>query len=1077
MPPLNSDAIPLDLDEVRRQLQGRNGRDYWRSLEELAGTEKFQEQVHREFPVEASVWNNAVSRRRFLMLMGASLGLAGLSGCGSRAPADKIVPYVKEPEGMTPGKPLFFATAMTLAGVATGLLVESHMGRPTKVEGNPEHPASLGATDSFAQASILDLYDPDREQTIAYLGKVRTWDETLEALRVKLADLKQKNEKEKRKPGDGLYFLTGAISSPTLAEQLSKVVGGKDYEGARWHQFEPTVSETPLAGARLAFDKDILPRYHIRKADVILSLDADFLSCGPGHLRYVREFSARRTGDPEKMNRLYVAESMFSTTGASADHHLPLRSDAIEGLARAIAAELKVPGIEGDAPSGTKHWVEVVARNLIKECAKGTTLVLAGAGQPPAVHALAHAMNEWLGNQGQTVVYTRPVTIASPTPGHSIQQLAQDMGAGKVEMLFILGGNPVFTAPADLDFLAKMDRVPLRIHLTSLFDETSARCHWLLPESHYLESWSDARAFDGTATIVQPLIAPLYDTRSAHELVSGLFDPSPLTGHELVRATWRTWWEGRKERSGTFETFWKTSLHDGVVKGSAFEPETVTLRKNFAEGLPAAGTPGKERELVFRPDPTLFDGRFANNGWLQELPKPLTRLTWDNAAIMSVQTAKDLGVTYRFGNRGGEHGEAYADMVTLTFEGRELTMPIWILPGHADDSITVHFGYGRKVAGKVGKNTGFNAYQLRTSARPWQGSGVTVTPVKGKQHLLACTQGHFNMEGRALVRSATVAEFKKDRDFATHPDGEHHAGKDKFGKAAGDQAPDEGKRKRKELTTLYSPHTYDGHKWGMVINLGACVGCGACVVACQAENNIPVVGKEEVSRGREMHWLRVDRYFKTSSQQHNDPLANPVLVKPEQVEAVHQPVPCMQCENAPCEQVCPVEATVHSFDGLNDMVYNRCVGTRYCSNNCPYKVRRFNFLQYADFTTPSLKLLHNPEVTVRSRGVMEKCTYCVQRLRAAEIVAQREDQPRVNGQNVSRIRDGEVQTACQAVCPAQAIVFGDLTGPDDSGKDGTKSRVAKLKESPLNYSLLAGLNTEPRTTYLAALRNPHPDLG
>jgi molybdopterin-containing oxidoreductase family iron-sulfur binding subunit len=1064
MPPLNRDPIATGGSPAAKPATGR---DYWRSLEELAGTEQFQEMLHREFPVDASVWDNAVSRRRFLTLMGASLALAGLSGCGTRAPAEKIVPYVKEPEGMIPGKPLFFATAMPLADSAVGLLVESHMGRPTKVEGNPDHPASLGATDGIAQASILNLYDPDREQVVTYLGKVRTWDDTLDALREELAKLRQDNEKAKRKPGEGLYLLAGAVSSPTLAAQLNRVVGGKEYEGVRWHQFEPAVSDTPREGARLAFGREVQPHYHIDKADVILSLDADFLSCGPGHLRYVREFSRRRTSDPKKMNRLYVAESMFTVTGASADHHLPLRAGDVETLARAIAARLGVEGIQGDAPIGTAKWADVVARDLKR--AGGAGLVIPGDGQPAAVHALTHAMNRQLGNWGKTVAFTRPVVAPPPTPDHSIGQLARDMADGKVKVLFLLGCNPVYAAPADLDFAAKMDGVPLRIHLGPYFDETSTLCHWHIPEAHYLETWSDTRTFDGTATIMQPLIAPLYQGRSAHELLSGLFDPSPLTGHDLVRSWWRTWWEGHKERSGTFESFWTRSLHDGVVPGSAFEPEMVSLRANFAAGLPAAGKPAEGLELVFRPDPALFDGRFANNGWLQEWPRPLTRLTWDNAAIMSPKTARALGVTYpvRIGNRGGEHGEAYPDMVTLEADGRKLTLPSWILPGHADDSITLHLGFGRTVGGRVASGAGFSAYQLRTSAQPWRVGGVTVTRT-GKEYLVACVQGHWSMEGRDLVRSNTVAGYEEKPNFAREPDEPHHARPKPGGQAAEAAGSKEEAAHGRKPLTLFPPHEYTGHKWGMVINLSACIGCGACVLACQAENNIPVVGKEEVTRGREMHWLRVDRYFQGEPDEGT------------QLQAFHQPVPCMQCENAPCEQVCPVAATVHSFDGLNDMVYNRCVGTRYCSNNCPYKVRRFNFLQYSDYTTPSLKLMHNPEVTVRSRGVMEKCTYCVQRIRAAEITAQRENRPLVNGQDVSLIRDGEVLTACQAVCPAQAIVFGDLSGPDRTGRDGSHSQVAKLtdpQESPLNYSLLAELNTRPRTTYLAALRNPNPELG
>jgi molybdopterin-containing oxidoreductase family iron-sulfur binding subunit len=1048
----------IDLAEVRRRLQTAEGPRYWRSLEELADTEQFREMLHREFPEQASEWISPLSRRRFLMLMGASLSLMGLVGC-TQAPPEKIVPYVKDPEGLVPGKPLYFATAMPLAGSVTGLLVESHMGRPTKIEGNPDHPASLGATDAFAQASILTMYDPDREQAVSYLGRIRTWDAALAACQAELNRLKAGK-------GKGLRILTEAISSPTLAEQLTEFL--HHLPDARWHQHEPAVSDAVLQGTRLAFGQPVQPHYHFDKADVILALDADFLSCGPTHLHYVRDFSSRRN-PAHAMNRLYVVESMFTNTGAMADHRLPVRAAEVDPIARALAAKLGVPGIEFKNALANK-WLDAVAADLRflddddqHKRPPGTTLVLAGEGQPPAVHALAHAMNAVLGNNGTTMVYTRPTALHPTDKPGTIEELAADMDRGAVEMLLILGGNPVFTTPADLNFAQRMDKVRLRVHLGLYSDETSQLCHWHLPEAHFLETWGDGRSFDGSATILQPLIAPLYGGRSAIEVLLGLSaEPqrteSARTAHEVVQTYWRKWYEGGKEPGGTFETFWKHALHQGVIIGAAkdFEPVTVSLRTDFARNLSSPASQGSDLEIVFRPDPTLFDGRFANNGWLQELPKPLTRLTWDNAACLSPNTARKLGIEkIKFGYHGGEHGEAYTDVVTLKYQGRELEMPVWILPGHADDSVTVFLGYGRTRAGKVGTGTGFNAYALRTSGKPWFDGGLTVTRT-GKQHVLACTQGHHDMEGRALYRAGTLKEYTRDRHFVQNLD-EHQEGHDHKEKKNGER----------HSLSLFPARDYSkSHKWGMVINLGACTGCGACVVACQAENNGPVVGKDQVTRGREMHWLRIDRYFE------GDP-----FTEADKLRAVNQPVPCMQCENAPCEVVCPVAATVHSHDGLNDMVYNRCVGTRYCSNNCPYKVRRFNFLQYADFTTESLKLMRNPEVTVRSRGVMEKCTYCVQRIRAAEIEAEREQRDPVNGQDVAMIRDEEVLTACQAVCPAQAIVFGDLNGPDATGKNGTRSKVAELRSSDLNYSLLEGLQTSPRTTYLAAIRNPNPKLG
>jgi molybdopterin-containing oxidoreductase family iron-sulfur binding subunit len=607
-----------------------------------------------------------------------------------------------------------------------------------------------------------------------------------------------------------------------------------------------------------------------------------------------------------------------------------------------------------------------------------------------------------------------------------------------VETLVILSGNPVFTAPADFRFVERMQKVPLRVHLSLFQDETSRQCHWQLPEAHYLEAWSDTRAFDGTASIVQPLIAPLYQGRSAHELVALLAQQRETPGFELVRAVWSHYWQNHSH-SVDFDRFWQTSLHDGLIADSnrAFERRLLPLKSGWEVHLksPASAKADSTLEVVFQPDPTIYDGRFANNGWLQELPKPITTLTWDNAALMSPATAKELGVGLGGYSHGGEHGGYQTAVVELELDGQTVKAPVWIMPGHADRSITVYLGYGREHAGKVGgsreQKVGFNAYALQTSTHPWFATGLKVRKTS-EQYLLACTQAHQLMENRDVVRASTLAQYREKPDFAAEP--------------LKEKEKEETQVARKPLT-LYPPFDYEPpkRKWGMVIDLTACTGCKACVVACQAENNIPVVGKDQVAFGREMHWLRVDRYIE-------GPYESPR-------EFHFQPVPCMHCENAPCEYVCPVAATVHSAEGLNDMIYQRCVGTRFCSNNCPYKVRRFNFLAYADFKTPSLRLQYNPDVTVRSRGVMEKCSYCVQRIRHAEIGAQVDGRP---------IRDGEVLTACQAVCPAQAIVFGDM--------NDVQSKVKADKDSPLHYGLLAELNTEPRTTYLAALRNPNPEL-
>jgi molybdopterin-containing oxidoreductase family iron-sulfur binding subunit len=1006
----------LDFTLIRERLSKAQGQQYWRSLEELAETEVFQEFLHREFPNRASEWIDPINRRQFLKLMSASLTLAGINAC-TRPPDEKIVPYVRPPEEVVPGKPLFFATAMTMGGYAMGLLAESHMGRPTKVEGNPEHPASLGATDIFAQASVLTLYDPDRSKTLSHLGDVHSWSSFLTAFHTIL-------DTQRKTKGAGLRILTETITSPTLAQQLRTIAS--QYPLAKWHQYEPVGRDNVRAGAHLAFGQHAETQYQFDKADVILSLDADFFTYGPGSLRYIRDFSIKRRISPEKaeMNRLYVVESSPSNTGAMADHRLPLRFSEIESFTRAIALGL---GIEVGTDSGITlqgdytKWLTALVKDLQQH--KGSSLVIVGDHQPPIVHALAHAMNHALENVGKAVIYTDPVEANPVDQMESLRELVQDMNDSKVEILVIIGGNPVYTAPVDLRFSEALDNVSLRIHLSLYEDETSALCHWHIPEAHYLETWGDARAYDGTITIIQPLIAPLYGGKSAHELLAAFTEKSERSGYDIVREYWKS-----QKPSGDFEQFWRTVLHAGFIAGTALSPKSVTLKTPITgasnQSPETASTTADKKQppidIVFRPDPTVFDGRFANNGWLQELPKSLTKLTWDNAALISPSMAERLGLGYKVSSVGGEHGDVRVDVVELQYKGSGVRAPVWIVPGHPDYSVTVHLGYGRTQAGKVGTDIGFNAYTLRTSQAPWFDSGLEIRKV-GQMYPMACTQFHHNLEGRELIRSGPLEEYKKNPGL-TH----------------------EKEHENLEHLSLYPEYKYEGYAWGMAIDLNACVGCNACVVACQSENNIPIVGKSEVMRGREMHWIRIDRYYKGD-------LDNP--------EGYHQPVPCMHCERASCEVVCPVAATTHSSEGLNDMVYNRCVGTRYCSNNCAYKVRRFNFFQYTDWETSSLKLLRNPDVTVRSRGVMEKCTYCVQRISQARIEAEKENRP---------IQDGEIATACQTVCPAEAIVFGNINDPS--------SRVSKLKAEPRNYTLLEELNTKPRTTYLAAVRNPNPEI-
>jgi MoCo/4Fe-4S cofactor protein with predicted Tat translocation signal len=998
---------PDELSEIRARLASASGPEYWRSLEELAGTETFQHYLHREFPENASEMTDPDTRRHFLKLMGASLALAGVSGCAIRTP-EKITPWVKSPEQIVPGRPQFYATAMTFAGLATGLLVESHAGRPTKVEGNPDHPASLGSTDIFAQAAPLCLYDPDRSQsvlqsdannhgTFADFG----YDDFLSILTDKMNGFRPTK-------GAGLRILTETVGSPSLANQIKEFLAA--FPEAKWHRYEPVNKDSAKAGAKLAFGEIVDPVYHFDKADVILSLDADFLACGsPGRTADERAYAAKRTPKEGVMNRLYSAESAYTNTGASADHRLAIKPSLFADLALAVAKEVGVEGATpGTLPESVTKWAAAVGKDLKKTGKKA--LVLVGDSQPAYVHAVGIAINQALGSIGPegTVNYIEPIEADPVDHLASLVELAKDMEAGKVDTLLIFGGNPAYTAPVDLKFAQALKKVPLSIRLGMHVDETSEQCVWHIPEAHFLESWSDARAFDGTATVVQPLISPLYNGKSAHEILAvmmGQFGRSPLT---VVQE----YWKAKKGNPADFQATWRKALHDGKFADTTSPPKSVTAKPLASFGAKPAVVAG-DLEVVFRPDPTIWDGRFNNVGWLQELPKPITKLTWDNAALVSFATAEKRKL-------------ANNQVVELKYKGRTLQIPVFIVPGQADDTVVLHLGYGRTKTGRVGTGTGFNAYVLRTSDAPSGGPGLELTKTSST-YSLASTQMHRYVEGRNLIRVATLAEFIKNPGFV-HEHEEHS----------------------EKTLVVDSDWTYDSYKWGMAIDLNSCTGCNACTIACQAENNIPVIGKEQIIAGRNMQWMEVDTYF------HG---------KPDEQPDVHfQPRTCMHCEDAPCELVCPVAATVHDAEGLNVMIYNRCVGTRYCGNNCPYKVRHFNFLNFFEeshpvLSEPSLKLLNNPDVTVRSRGVMEKCTYCIQRISGARINAKERGE---------RIKDGDVVTACQSACPAQAIHFGDLN-------DKT-SRVVKIKQEQRDYAMLAELNTRPRTTYLGKVRNPNPEF-
>jgi molybdopterin-containing oxidoreductase family iron-sulfur binding subunit len=1073
---------------LRNRILAQEGKEYWRSVEEFVDAPEFEEFVKREYPDHAETWDDALSRRNFIKVMGASLALAGLSGCVIQPP-EKIVPYVTQPDGQLPGKPLYFATSYTLGGVAMGLLAKSYDGRPVKIEGNPDHPGSRGATDVRAQASLLDMYDPDRTQQINFRGAPKTWPQFTTEFRTAI-------DQDRQSGGAGIRFLTETITSPTIINQFKQIAA--ELPNSRWVQYEPVNSDNAFAGAKMAFGAPAQAIYHFDKAERILLLDADVFSSF--NVSYLKDYVSGKAWSPEKkdINRLYVVETTATITGAKADHRIAVKPSQLAEVAKAIAQRVGVGGASSTY-NGNAQWLDAMVRDLV--AFKGRSLVVAGDSAPPIVHALANAINGTLGNIGQTVDFFEPFAPGSDKLQlDQFRELMADIDAGKVKALVILGGNPTFTSPADLKltFDRINAKVPLRIYVGQHQNETAEICQWNIPEKHFLEAWGDGRAFDGTVSLTQPLIAPLYDSHNFTEVLQlCLKENFDKTDYDILKGFWQTQnvsaarpavaaaptagvstngatttgtattaantstsspasattaatrasqtntastapATGGPTAAAAFEDRWRKYVHDGIIPNTAATPKSVTASSAFLSQPQPAAPGGGAFEINLRPDPNIYDGRFANNGWMQELPKPLNKVTWDNVALVSPATAEKLGVNQSREydpQTGGEGGitfvntkgtNQFSDLVTVTYAGNNISkgVPVWVTPGQPDDVITLFMGYGRKRGGRIAQDVGYDVFGVRTSnAMDWATGDIKPT---GENTTISSTQLHFNMEGRDLLRSWDLEKFNED--------------------------PKLGAQENFYDVSMY-PHeqhqeTYEkNHKWGMTIDLNNCVGCNACVIACQSENNIPVVGREQVDRHRMMHWLRIDAYFG------GDDVNNP--------EGPHfQPVLCQQCEQAPCEVVCPVHATVHSAEGLNDMVYNRCVGTRYCSNNCPYKVRRFNFLLYQDWDTPQYKLMRNPEVSIRSRGVMEKCTYCTQRIAAARIEAQKDG---------SRpIRDGEVVTACQAACPTNVFSFGDLHDQN--------SVVAKKKRDPRNYTLLNDLNTQPRTTYLAELKNQNKEM-
>jgi len=976
-----------------------HNRKYWRSLDQLADTPEFRKYLEAEFPDRLDRPSGTIARRDFLSLMGASLALAGLAGC--RRPVEKIVPYVTQPEEVVPGTPEFYATSRPSGLSAEGILVASHEGRPTKIEGNPGHPATRGATDPALQAEILNLYDPDRSGLVKHDGNKDSLDNFVTFWR-------QRFEYFTDNEGRGLALLCEPFSSPTLAERVG--LFRKRFPQAHLAAWEPLSDENAFRAVSESSRRSLRPLYHYDRAEIIVALDCDFLATEIEHITAAREFASgrRRVDDNYHMNRLYAVESNFTLTGAMADHRYRLPASHIGHFALALAETLNQKGLNlPDLPRTPLDfdpaWLNAVASDLLS--ARGRCLLAAGYRQPVDVHKLLLLINDALANLGRTVTFVENKDNLVPNMT-GLEELRGRITDGSVDTLVILGGNPVYDAPRNLDMKSALGKIEHTIHFSALYDETSRETDWHIPRAHFLESWGDTRAADGTLGIIQPLIAPLHGGYADAEMFTLLATGRNLRGYDIVRETWK-----KILGINDFEKRWRHVLHDGFHADSTLPEIKINLRGNdIGESLATLAAPPPDitaaaLEITFCPS-RLHDGRFANNGWLQELPDPITKLTWDNAALISPRTARD-------------HDCRNGDIVRLEYDSRTITIPVWIVPGQADNSITLPLGYGRRNLGRTADNAGTDVYPLRTTDALHMAAGARLTRT-GRKRTLADTQDHGSMNGRPIIREADLAHYEEHPHFA----------------AATFHEP---------LRSIYPPHDYSrGNQWGMVIDLNLCLGCHTCTIACQAENNIQVVGRDEVSRGREMHWLRTDRYFEGD---------------PDDPRIVFMPVPCQQCENAPCESVCPVAATVHDSEGLNNMTYNRCIGTRYCSNNCPYKVRRFNFFNYLKDMPEIVKMAQNPDVTVRSRGVMEKCTFCIQRIKRAQTAA---------GQNEQTLADGDVQTACQQACPTGAISFGDLNDPD--------STVSRLKKSDRNYDLLAeyGLNT--RNSYLARIRNPHPDL-
>ena len=891
------------------------------------------------------------TRRALLQWLAASAALAA-SGC-SRPPPERIYSYAQMPEIEAHSVPQFYASACTRQGYAQGVLIGTQQGRPIKVEGNPQHPATLGGTSVFEQAAILQLWDPDRSTEVWQGATPSTWQAFGEAWR-------------KLDPAAPVHVLSSAFTSPTLAAQLAALL--KQRPGSRWYRDDAAPALAARRGSQLAFGSEVRVVHDLADAELIIAIGGDPFSDPVAGLRYSADWAHARAmalADSRTPTRLVALETTPGLFGARADERWALSPPAMEAVLWRVAAGV-LPDIGTSSPADqaiVDRLVRLIARH------RGKTVIWAGPELSAESQALVHALNQVVG-KARWIASPDAHADLLPAPG-TLAELSEAAAQGQIQTLLILDSNPAYTAPAALHFAAALKRVPLSLHFGAYRDETAQQCRWHLPSGHAFEQWSDACAFDGTATLMQPAMAPLYDTRSAHELLA-LLSGSEEAGHAVLRSSWRSR-IGKRD----FETFWSESLRRGFVNDAS--PPSLKLPAAKIPAPPAFAEAALW--ITFPSDASVGEGEHANNGWLQEVPHPFTKITWGNALQLGSQTAAALGLA---------SGDIVRASVTIN---ESVDVPVWVQPGHAEGAASFSNGHGRSAAGRVGNGVGVNNAALRSATQVAR--ALTLKRVD-TGHRFALTQIELEQHGRELARVMPIVPEPK------HP-------------------------------TLYKSMPQEGRAWGMAIDLDACIGCNSCTVACQAENNIPVVGPEEVRHGRTMHWIRVDAYRDEATQR-----------------TITQPVPCMHCENAPCELVCPVGATMHDSEGLNVQVYNRCVGTRFCSNNCPYKVRRFNFRQYNDLRTETLALMRNPDVTVRDRGVMEKCTYCVQRLSRARRTEQRT--------GTALPRDA-VETACQSACPTRAIHFGDLNDPH--------SDVSLTKTSPRHYTMLGELNTRPRTTYLA----------